>query len=133
MRAPTPPAPLSFGPDLPFKYVAGDPSLDLVDTVDWTERGLDADRLASYDRLTRWAEGAGVLTARAAEQLRRAAAARPREARRALAAAWRVRWVLQRVFAAVAAGERSGAAFDDFDEVLADALRPIHLAPADGP
>jgi len=130
---PAPPPSLSYGPDLPFKYVGGDPSLDLVDTVDWTERGLEADRLTSYERLTRWAEGAGVVTARAAEQLRLGAEARPREATRALAAARRVRSVLQRVFADVAAGERSGAAFDDFDRELADALRPLHLAPADGP
>ena len=32
-----------------FKFVAGDPSLDFVNTVDWTEQGLRDDRLTDYD------------------------------------------------------------------------------------
>jgi hypothetical protein len=47
--------------DEPFRYVAGDPSLDLVNTVDWTDRGPEHDRLTDYQRLVSWAEGAGVL------------------------------------------------------------------------
>src|ERR671935_145165 len=50
-----PPASLSFDGQAPLRYVGGDPSLDLVNTVDWTERGLENDRLVDYERLTRWA------------------------------------------------------------------------------
>ena len=39
------PAPLSLAPHLPFKFVGGDPSVDLVNTVDWTARGLVDERL----------------------------------------------------------------------------------------
>ena len=51
----------SLAPDLPFKYVGGDPAVDLVNTVDWTRQGPVDDRLTDYDRLTRWAEGAELL------------------------------------------------------------------------
>ena len=55
---------LSVAPELPFVFVGGDPSLDLVNSVDWTEGGLEMDRLTDYARLTRWAEEAGILGAR---------------------------------------------------------------------
>jgi predicted RNA-binding Zn ribbon-like protein len=122
------PAPLSSDPDLPFKYIGGDPSLDLVNTVDWTSRGLENERLTDYVRLTRWAEGAGFLAAREAARLRREAAARPREARPAYEEAAWLRWVLQRLFASIAAGERSGAALDDFNALLTEALRHLRIA-----
>ncbi|MFL5575299.1 MAG: CGNR zinc finger domain-containing protein [Gemmatimonadaceae bacterium] len=130
---PKSPASLSLVPDLPFKYVAGDPSLDLVNTTDWTSRGLERDRLSDYDRLTRWAEGAGVLSAAAARRLRSGAAARPREAAAAYERARWVRWVLQRVVAAIAAGERPGHALDELNAALADALPHLRLAPAPTP
>ena len=41
---------------LPFKYVGGDPAVDLVNTVDWTSAGLKDERLGDYQRLTRWAD-----------------------------------------------------------------------------
>ena len=49
---------------LPFKYVGGDPAIDLVNTVDWTRQGLRDERLGDYQRLTRWAEGSGVVSPR---------------------------------------------------------------------
>src|SRR5215210_6856368 len=75
----------------PFKYVGGDPSLDLVNTVDWTDAGLVHERLPDYGALTRWAEGAGVVTPAVAQRLRRQAAERPREAAAALDAARQLR------------------------------------------
>ena len=123
------PTALSFAPDLPFKYVGGDPCLDLVNTVDWTGRGLDKDRLTDYARLTRWAEGAGLVSRREAERLRREGAARPREAQTACVAARWLRQVLQRLFASIAAGERPGAALDDFNDLLAEALRRLRISP----
>jgi predicted RNA-binding Zn ribbon-like protein len=124
---PTAPAPLSVSPEKPLKFVGGDPSVDFVNTVDWTSRGLDHDRIPDYARLTRWAEEAGVISPVVGERLRRRASSRPREAAAAYdAAAW-LRWVLQRLFTAVAAGEPPGAALEEFDELLAEALRHLRL------
>ena len=53
--------PLSAKPR--FLYVGGDPALDLINTVDWTSRGPEHERLESFEQLTRWAEGAGVIDA----------------------------------------------------------------------
>src|SRR5688500_5291482 len=92
-------------PALPFKYIAGDVSLDLVNTVDWTEDGSVDERLVTYDGLTRWAEGAGLLPAETAAALRRQGAARPGEARSAVERALALRALLERVFAGVAAGQ----------------------------
>ena len=66
-------------PDLPFKFVGGRPSLDLLNTADWPSTGPARDRLASYERLLEWAVEAGVLGAAAAGRLRKRAAANPPE------------------------------------------------------
>jgi predicted RNA-binding Zn ribbon-like protein len=123
------PIPLSADPDLPFKYIGGNPSLDLVNTVDWTPKGLEYERLTDYERLIRWTEGAGIVSGQDAERLRRAGAERPDEARAAYDAARWLRWVLQRLFADIAAGERSSAALDDFNDLLAEALQRLRIAP----
>ena len=122
------PVPLSADPDLPFKYIGGDPSVDLVNTVDWTRKGPDFERLTSYERLTRWAEGAGLVSAADAKRLRQQAAAHPRKAKAAYEAAKWLRWVLQRVFEKIAAGEPPGPAVDDFNELLSEALRHLRIA-----
>ena len=71
------PRSLSFDHDKPFRYVGGDPSIDLVNTAEWTNRGLEKDRLSGYDRLTHWAEGARVITPADAKRLRAVAAEPP--------------------------------------------------------
>jgi predicted RNA-binding Zn ribbon-like protein len=124
----TAPVPRSISPELPLKYVGGDASIDLVNTVDWVGDDLDHDRIPDYDRLTRWAEGAGVITAAVGQRLRRVAAARPREAAEVVTAAGWVRWVLQRLFTAVAAGDPPGTVLDEFNDLLADALPQMRLA-----
>jgi predicted RNA-binding Zn ribbon-like protein len=98
----TAPPSLTLAPDLPFKFVAGDPALDLVNTVDWTSRGPVEDRLTDYERLTRWAEGAGVLMPRMGADFRALASDRPRDAEIALREATQLRWALRQVFIAVA-------------------------------
>ena len=122
----------------PFKYVGGDPALDLVNTVDWADGGPVHERLESYDALTRWAEGAGVVTPAVAGRLRRQAVERPREAAAALEAARRLRGVLQRAVAS-AAGRSGGRRLGDdllreLNEALAPALARLRLTrpPADG-
>jgi predicted RNA-binding Zn ribbon-like protein len=116
-----------MSPELPLKYVGGDPSVDLVNTVDWVGDDLDHDRIPDYDRLTRWAEGAGVITAAIGQRLRRAATTRSREAAEAVAAAGWLRWVLQRLFTAVATDRPAGNALDAFNDLLADALPQMRL------
>jgi predicted RNA-binding Zn ribbon-like protein len=112
----------------PFRYVAGDASLDFVNTVDWTARGLANERIGDFEAMTRWAEGAGTLPRPEAERLRRLAAARPRDARSALERAHALRDALKRVFDGVAAGEaRRGAALDELNEKLGAALGKLRL------
>ena len=77
---PIAPTPLTLAPNLPFKYVGGDPSLDLINTVDWTPRGPAEERLTDYERLTRWAEGVGLVSAREGSRLRARALEHPRAA-----------------------------------------------------
>jgi predicted RNA-binding Zn ribbon-like protein len=124
------PVALSFAADLPFKFVGGDASVDLVNTVDWTRRGLIDDRLTDYERLTRWAEGAGALTARQGAQLRSLALAHPRLAERAHRDALDLRWQLRELFTASNRGESLGevAALGAFNRSLGDALARLELA-----
>ena len=68
--------------DASFRYVGGNPALDLVNTVDWTDHGLVHERLSDYTQLIRWAEGAGVIDAAAARQLRKRASRRRARAAR---------------------------------------------------
>ena len=123
------PQSLSFAADLPFEYVGGDASLDLVNTVDWTARGLEMDRLSSYERLVRWAEGAGVVGAAEGEALRRRAESRPREAEAAYRSARRLRSVVRRLYLAAVRAEPLDAALGDFNPVLGEAMRRLELAP----
>ncbi len=115
--------------ELPFKYVGGDPSLDLVNTVDWTDRGPIKERLTDYARLTRWAEGAGVISKANAQALRRRAATKPAEAKRAYETALHLRDVLQRLYGSVAAGNRSDPAWQELNDLLGKALRHLRVSP----
>jgi predicted RNA-binding Zn ribbon-like protein len=116
-------------PSLPLKYVGGDPSLDLVNTVDWTGAGLKDERLPDYAHLTRWAEGAGVLPREGAQRLRRLAARDPRAAMAALHKAWRLREVLRRLFVGIAADppREDAAAAVEFAALLRGALQELRL------
>jgi predicted RNA-binding Zn ribbon-like protein len=116
-----------------FLYVAGDPALDLVNTVDWTSRGPEEDRLTSYEQLTRWAEGAGVITPADGRRLRRSAAGRPRAAALAIEYARHTRATLRELFGALARHESPGGALPRFNQLLAEALARLELAPAPGP
>jgi predicted RNA-binding Zn ribbon-like protein len=122
----------TLSPDLNFQFIGGDPAIDLVNTVDWTSRGREQDRLTDFGRLIQWAEGAGLVSAKAAGALRTQARARPREAEAAYRNGLRVRAVLERLFRAIAGGEPAGDALDDFNRLLGQALERMRVTPASG-
>src|SRR5262247_2630147 len=108
--------------DAPFKYVGGEPALDFVNTVDWTSRGPERDRLTSYDRLVEWAIDAGVFSRETGETVRAASRRSPKRRDAALDSAVRLRAVLRRVLRAIATGERDDAALTHFDAYVERAL-----------
>ncbi len=110
-------------------YLGGDPALDLVNTVDWTSRGPEEDRLSTYQQVTRWAEGAGVVSAVTGRRLRRVGVERPRAAAAAVEYAHRARETLRDLFGAVARGESPGVALPRFNQLLADAMERLEVAP----
>jgi predicted RNA-binding Zn ribbon-like protein len=112
----------------PFKYVAGDVALDFVNTVDWTTRGLEHERLTSYARLIEWADGAGLVSRATAARLRAAAsqAAHARDA--AFGSALALRAALQRLLAAASASRVDGDALRAFDAFVAPAFAQRTLA-----
>jgi predicted RNA-binding Zn ribbon-like protein len=118
--------------DLSFQYIGGDPALDLVNTVDWTSRGPEQERLTDFDRLTRWAVGAGIVSPKTAGALRSRAAVKPREAEAAYKSALHARQVLQQVFSSMAEGKPAGSALDEYNRLLGRALQHMRLIAAAG-
>jgi predicted RNA-binding Zn ribbon-like protein len=116
-----------------FLYVGGDPALDLINTVDWTSRGPEHERLESYEQLTRWAEGAGVVDAAAGHRLRGLGKARPRAAAAALTCALEVRSALRELFGAIARSESAQPELDHFNRLLRQALDGLEVAPVERP
>lgn len=111
-----------------FVYVGGDSSLDLVNTVDWVAGGLENERLTGYERLTRWAVGADVVSPEEAEALRHRTARGSAEAGAAIERARELRAVLQHLFHEVARGQGPGPAWKDFDRWLGEALGRLRVA-----
>jgi predicted RNA-binding Zn ribbon-like protein len=105
-----------------FKYLGGDPAVDLVNTVDWTSRGPERERLLQPADLVRWADGAGLLQRAQADRLVRAVGRHPQDADRALEQARLTRLVLHDLFVALASGRPSDAALARYNRLLAGAL-----------
>lgn len=122
----------STGAELPFKFVGGDPSLDLINTVDWTEDGLVHERMTDYRRFVEWAAGAGLVAAGNEKSLLRLAKSHPEAAARAHAEVIELRSFLQRLFRSVADGLPSETLFGEFNRRLVDVLGRLRIAPAEG-
>lgn len=116
-------------PDLPFRYVGGDPALDLINTVDWTRSGPDDERLTDYHRLVEFALGGGALDATTADALRSRAERDPVQARSVLVSAYELRDALQRLVVGAAEGgrHRDSRDLETVNTLLADALRRLRL------
>ncbi len=113
-----------------FQYVGGDAAIDLINTVDWTSRGPEQERLESYEQLTRWAEGAGVIDAAVGRRLRRLGEAHRRAATAALALALQARGTLHDLFGAIARGDPAEPELARFNRLLREALGGLDIAPA---
>ena len=89
-----------------FDLSGGRLCLDLANTV--SNRGGEhpIDHLRTYGDLIAWAAQAGAVSPGVAREIAARAAARPGEARQALATAIEVRETLYRLFAAIASGRR---------------------------
>jgi len=118
----TPPRALSLNPEKPFRFIAGDPSIDFVNTVDWTERGLEHERITDYERFIEWSAAATIVSGKDAQRLRRGARASARRAASAYRRAMWTRWVLQRLYLALATDISDRTAVREFNELLGDAL-----------
>lgn len=124
----TPPKALSLNPEKPFRFIAEDPSIDFVNTVDWTDRGLEHERITSYERFIEWSEAAAIVGATDAQRLRLRARASPRRAARTHQSALWSRWVLQRLFVSLATGTSDRTAVREFNQLLGDALARMLVA-----
>jgi predicted RNA-binding Zn ribbon-like protein len=95
----------ALDPVSPFKFIGGDSAIDFVNTVDWTERGLELDRFASYPRLLEWAEGAHALSSAELDGLGKAALRAPYAADQAVRDAVALRELLERSFSRLVRGK----------------------------
>lgn len=92
-----------------FRYIGGDPSVDYVNTVDWTPGGLTRELMTSYPALLDWAVGARLLDGASRQELGLCAAREPgaaaEVAERARQFRGRLRAVLQEAANGLVAGE----------------------------
>lgn len=129
--ASVPPPAISVDDTLPFRFIAGDPSLDFVNTVDWTSRGPARDRIGSYGRLIEWALAAAAIDEPSATRLERRAFSRQRDAARTLDDARALRWTLRRLVSAIAGKDRAVASvrlpLDELNRFVADVYAHVRL------
>jgi predicted RNA-binding Zn ribbon-like protein len=116
-----------FAPEAPFRFVGGDPSLDFVNTADWTPRGLERDRFTEFERVVEWARGAAILSAGQARRLSQSATRHPRQAVAAFGAVHSAREVLRETFTTLIAGRTSSSVLDQFNELVAQAAANIRV------
>jgi len=111
--------------------LAGQLSLDLVNTVDWRTSDHPQELLNSYGDLVRWGRHTGLLSETEGRRLMREAGRRPAEADQVLESALALRETLYRIFSAVAKGRRAEAPdLDYLNGKLSKALSRRRVTPA---
>ncbi len=106
-----------FDPTTAFRYAGGDPSVDFVNTVDWTDRGRELDRFTSYGRVLDWADGAGVLDTAVLAQLRETGDSCADEAERIVEEAVQLRGTLERLYFQLVRGGHAGSEVGELNDV----------------
>jgi predicted RNA-binding Zn ribbon-like protein len=122
-----PPTPTSLSPEKPFRFIGGDPSIDFVNTVDWGSKGIEHERITGYERFVEWANAAAVISEIDKQRLRRRARSSPRLGAAAYRQAMWARWVLQRLYSAIATGDSTRTALREFNALLGGALARMEL------
>lgn len=111
-----------------FRFIAGDPALDFVNTAVWNEAGVMRERLIDYAALVRWGREAGLLSPGEARRLRALAQERATDAEVVLASAHGLRRTLRRVFGAVAQAQAPDDALAELDAWVREASSRRHLS-----
>ncbi len=105
--------------------------LDFANTAEWHASEHPQERLTSYAELLAWARRRGILDEKETRALTQAAAAKPREAARALERAIELREAFFRMFSRLAHGRPAGQAdLDLVNRGLAASLAHAKLRPA---
>ncbi|HEV8125047.1 MAG TPA: CGNR zinc finger domain-containing protein [Gemmatimonadales bacterium] len=114
-----------------FRFIAGSPALDFVNTVDWAgDSPVEGERLPDYATLLDWATTSGNIEKKLATKLAGLAKADPAAAARAHAAALRARAALRTVMRETAEdGKPSRSATEAFNRLLRSALAHAALNP----
>ena len=99
----------------------------LLNTADWPAGGPALDRLASYERLLRWAEEVGVVSPASSGRLRKRAAAEPSAAERSLERCRELRRTLHRSVVALVSGRGLAPALDRLTPFVHEALAHLVL------
>ncbi|MGE3741501.1 MAG: ABATE domain-containing protein [Geminicoccaceae bacterium] len=108
----------------PFKFIAGNPALDFVNSVSgWVAGAPRGEHLRTYGDLVAWGLDAGLVAPRAAKRLLAEAARQPRAAAQALSRGVALRDCLHRLFAALAQGRPPARAdLEAVNAAIGDAL-----------
>jgi len=119
-----------------LRLEGGHPALDFVNSVGGpraADPDPDTDALHGYGDLLEWSRRTGFLDGAAAERLARRARRHPVEARRAFAAALELRSLVDRIFRAVAEGDRPAETdLADLRDAASGALQRGRLVPQRG-
>jgi len=112
-----------------FEWVGNHPAFDFTNTVDWTSRGLESERLRSFDDLVRWALAAGAIGLPEAAALGARAGREPRRASEALRRARELRSEIHEVMTAIArSAPPPPAALRAFNEAVRTAVSSLSVA-----
>lgn len=117
-----------------FRFIAGSPALDFVNTVDWAgDAPSESERLTDYATLLDWATTSGTIEKKLGNKLGALARQDPAAATRAHATALRARTAVRTVMRETAEdGKPSRPATEAFNRLLRSVLAHAALNPQGG-